>query len=208
MIYGVKYNIEKNEFYTFEAGNFAELKIACSAPVWLNDEGVRVFIMGVEAESLEEANKKAADKICKYFDRKREEALEEAAKYTLEVSKYEKLERAVKYAEYIVGDKKKIYSVCYFAEDEGTLSVKELPDEDNQIVCDKVYRTNDRMYEVFVKVADEKEAKIKGAEAIAKFIERERVAAGEAWGAIHEREMKLRDMRVWLENKAEELRRA
>lgn len=207
MIYGVNYNIERNEIYTFEAGKLAELKIACSAPVWFVDEGVRVLIMGVEAESLEEANRIAADKICKYFGRKREEALEEAAKYTLEVSKYEKLERAVKYAEYIVGGKKKIYSVYYFAEDGGTLSVKELPDEDNQPVCDEVYRTKELMYEVFVKVADEKGAKIKGAEAIAKFIERERVAAGKAWGAVHEREMKLRDMRVWLENKAEELRR-
>lgn len=205
MIYGANYNIEKNEIYIFEAGYLAELKDTYSAPVQFDDE---ILIVCSEAESLEEANRIVANKICEYFDGKREEALEEAAKYTLEVSKYEKLARAVKYAEHIVGDKKKIYSVCYFAEDGDTLSVKELPDEDNQIVCDKVYRTNDRMYEVFVKVADEKGAKIKGAEAIAKFIERERVAAGEAWGAIHEREMKLRDMRVWLENKAEELRRA
>ena len=99
MIYGVKYDIEKNEIYIFEAGKLAELKNTCSAPVRVDDE---IFITAVEAESLEEANKKAADKICKYFDRKREEALEEAAKYTLEVSKYEKLERGVKYAEYIV----------------------------------------------------------------------------------------------------------
>lgn len=98
MIYGVKYNIEKNEIYIFEAGDSAELKIACSAPVWFVDE---ILITAVEAESLEEANRIAADKICKYFDRKREEALEEAAKYTLEVSKYEKLERAVKYANFI-----------------------------------------------------------------------------------------------------------
>ena len=99
MIYGIKYNIEKNEFYTFEAGNFTELKNICSAPVWFVDE---ILITAVEAESLEEANLVAADKICKHFDGKREEALEEAAKYTLEVSKYEKLARAVKYAEYIV----------------------------------------------------------------------------------------------------------
>lgn len=99
MIYGVKYDIEKNEIYIFEAGNFAELKIACSAPVWFVDE---ILITTVEAESLGEANLVAADKICKYFDGKREEALEEAAKYTLEVSKYEKLERAVKYAKHIV----------------------------------------------------------------------------------------------------------
>ena len=205
MIYGIKYNIEKNEIYTSTVGNFVELKIACSSPVWLDGE---TLITAVEAESLEEANHIAAEKFCKYFDVRREEALKEATKYTLEVSKYEKLERGVKYAEYIVGDKKKIYSVYYFAEDEDKLFARELPGKDNQTVCDKVYRTNDRMYEVFVKVADEKEAKIKGAEAIAKFIERERVAAGEAWGAIHEREMKLRDMRVWLENKAKELRRA
>ena len=204
MIYGVKYDIEKNEIYIFKAGNFAELKIACSAPVWLDDE---ILITAVEAESLEEANRIAADKICKYFDGKKEEALEEAAKYTLEVSKYEKLARAVKYAEYIVGDKKKIYSVCYHAEDGDALSVKELPDEDDQIVCDKVYRTQELMYEVFVEAADEKEAKTKGAENIAKFVEKERVAAEKARCAVHEREMKLRDMHVWLENKAEELGR-
>ena len=171
MIYGVKYDIEKNEIYIFKAGNFAELKIACSAPVWLDDE---ILITAVEAESLEEANRIAADKICKYFDRKREEALEEAAKYTLEVSKYEKLARAVKYAEYIVGDKKKIYSVCYFADDGDKFSARELPDEDDQIVCNKVYRTNVFMYEVFVEATGEKEAKMKGAECIAKFIEDKR----------------------------------
>lgn len=204
MIYGVKYDIEKNEIYIFEAGKLAELKNTCSAPVRVDDE---IFITAVEAESLEEANKKAADKICKYFDRKREEALEEAAKYTLEVSKYEKLERAVKYAEYIVGSKKKIYSVCYFVDNGDELATRELPDEDDQIVCDKVYRTNDFMYEVFVEAADEKGAKIKGAENIAKFVEKERAAAEKARCAVYEREMKLRDMHVWLENKAEELGR-
>lgn len=167
MIYGIKYNIEKNEIYTSTVGNFAELKIACSSPVWLDDE---ILITAVEAESLEEANRIAADKICKYFDRKREEALKEAAKYILEVSKYEKLERAVKYAEYVVGGKKKIYSVCYLADNEYELSARELPDEDDQIVCNEVYRTNNLMYEVFVEATDEKEAEIKGAECIAKFI--------------------------------------
>ena len=203
MIYGIKYNIEKNEIYTMSANVLKEWGIN-SEPFWINDENIFVCL---EVKSLEEAKYTAANKICEYFDRKREEALEEAAKYTLEVSKYEKLERAVKYAEYIVGDKKKIYSVCYHAEDGDALSVKELPDEDDQIVCDKVYRTQELMYEVFVEAADEKEAKTKGAENIAKFVEKERVAAEKARCAVHEREMKLRDMYVWLENKAEELGR-
>lgn len=203
MIYSVKYNIEKNEFNLLDCHDFNEWE-TIPEPFWVNDENIFMYL---ETETLEEANLIAADKICKYFDGKREEALEEAAKYTLEVSKYEKLARAVRYAKHIVGDKKKIYSVCYFAaEDRDKLFARELPDEDNQIVCDKVYRTNDCMYEVFVKAADEKEAKIKGVEAIAKFVEGERVAARNEADDAYDREMKLRDMRVWLENKAEELR--
>ena len=204
MIYGVKYDIEKNEIYIFKAGNFAELKIACSAPVWLDDE---ILITAVEAKSLEEAKYTAANKICEYFDRKREETLEEAAKYTLEVSKYEKLARAVKYAEYIVGDKKKIYSVCYHAEDGDALSVKELPDEDDQIVCDKVYRTQELMYEVFVEAADEKEAKTKGAENIAKFVEDKRQEVSRQIDELSGIEEDMSDMVAWLRSKVEQLRR-
>lgn len=195
MIYGIKYNIEKNEIYTSTVGNFVELKIACSSPVWLDDE---ILITAVEAKSLEEANHIAIEKFCKYFDEKREEALKEAAKYTLEVSKYEKLERDVKYAEYIVGDKKKIYSVCYLADDEYELSARELPDEDDQIVCDKVYRTNDLMYEVFVEATDEKEAEMKGAECIAKFIEDKRQEVSRQIDELSDIEGYMGEMAAWL----------
>ena len=205
MIYGIKYNIEKNEFYTFEAGNFTELKNICSAPVWFVDE---ILITTVEAESLGEANLVAADKICKYFDGKREEALEEAAKYTLEVSKYEKLARAVKYAEFVVdGKKKKIYSVCYFADDGDKFSARELPDEDDQIVCNKVYRTNNFLYEVFVEATGEKEAKMKGAECIAKFIEDKKQEVSRQIDELSDIEEDMSDMVAWLRSKVEELRR-
>lgn len=208
MIYGIKYDVKRNEIYTFEAGNFTELKNACSSPVWwLIDE---ILITAVEAESLEEANRKAAEKICKFFEWKKKEALEKAARYETEASKYDKFERGVKYADFI-GDKKKIYSVCYHAGDGNKhgdkLVVNELPDEDDQTVCDKAYQTDVFLYEVFVEAADEKEAKIKGAEAIAKFIEKERVAAGKAVCAVYDREMRLRNMRVWLEDRVKELGR-
>lgn len=157
MIYGIKYNIEKSEIYTVSANVLIEWGIN-SEPFWVNDENIFVCL---EAKSLEEACHKAVEKFCKYFDEKREEALKEAVKYTLEVSKYEKLERDVKYAEYVVGNKKKIYSVCYFADDGDELSARELPDEDDQIVCNKVCRTNDSMYEVFVEATGEKEANSK-----------------------------------------------
>ena len=133
--------------------------------------------------------------------------MEEAAKYTLEVSKYEKLERAVKYAEYIVGDRKKIYSVCYHAEDGDALSVKELPDEDDQIVCDKVYRTQELMYEVFVEAADEKEAKTKGAENIAKFVEDKRQEVSRQIDELSGIEEDMSEMVAWLRSKTEQLRR-
>lgn len=204
MIYGIKYNIEKNEIYTSTVGNFVELKIACSSPVWLDDG---ILITAVEAESLEEANHIAAEKFCKYFDVKREEALKEAAKYTLEASKYEKLERDVKYAEYIVEGKKKIYSVCYFADDGDKFSARELPDEDNQIVCNKVYRTNDFLYEVFVEATSEKEAKIKGAECITKFIEDKRQEVSRQVDDLSGIEEDMSDMVAWLRSKTEELRR-
>ena len=124
--------------------------------------------------------------------------MKEASKYTLEVSKYEKLERGVKYAEYIVGDKKKIYSVCYLADDEYELSARELPDEDDQIVCDKVYRTNDLMYEVFVEATDEKEAEIKGAEYIAKFIEDKRQEVSRQIDELSDIEGYMGEMAAWL----------
>lgn len=195
MIYGIKYNTEKNEICTSTIGNFVELKIACSSPVWLDEE---TLITAVEAESLEEANHIAIEKFCKYFGVKREEALKEATKYTLEASKYEKFERDVKCVEYIVGDKKKIYSVCYFADNEYELSARELPDEDDQIVCDKVYRTNDLMYEVFVEAMDEKEAEMKGAECIAKFIEDKRQEVRRQIDELSDIEGYMGEMAAWL----------
>lgn len=204
MIYGIKYNIEKNEFYTFEAGNFTELKNICSAPVWFVDE---ILITTVEAKSLEEANRIAAEKFYKYFDMKREEALKEAVKYTLEVSKYEKLERGVKYAEFVVDGKKKIYSVCYFADDGDKISARELPDGDDQVVCNKVYRTNNFLYEVFVEATGEKEAKMKGAECIAKFIEDKRQEASRQIDELSDIEEDMSDMVARLRSKVEELRR-
>ena len=203
MIYGVKYNIEKNEFYTISANVHKEWGINFE-PFWIDDENIFVCF---EAKSLEEANRIAADKICKYFDRKREEALEEAAKYTLEVSKYEKLARAVKYAEFVVDGKKKIYSVCYFADDGDEISARELPDEDDQIVCDKVYRTQELMYEVFVEAADEKEAKTKGAECIAKFIEDKKQEVSRQIDELSNIEEDMSDMVAWLRSKVEQLRR-
>ena len=194
MIYGIKYNIEKNEIYTVSANVLKKWGIN-SEPFWVNDENIFVCL---EAKSLEEANHIAAEKFCKYFDVKREEALKEAAKYTLEVSKYEKLERDVKYAEHIVGDKKKIYSVRYLADDEYELSARELPDEDDQIVCDKVYRTNDFLYEVFVEATDEKEAEMKGAECIAKFIEDKRQEVSRQIDELSDIEGYMGEMAAWL----------
>ena len=132
------------------------------------------------------------------FDVKREEALKEAAKYTLEVSKYEKLEKGVKYAEYIVGGKKKIYSVYYLADDEYELSARELPDEDDQIVCNEVYRTNGSMYEVFVEATDEKEAEMKGAECIAKFIEDKRQEVSRQIDELSDIKGEMGEMAAWL----------
>ena len=203
MICYVKYNIERNEFYTISAHDYKDWEVTPESP-WVDDENIFVCL---EAESIEEAYHKAAEKLCKYFDVKREEALKEAAKYTLEVSKYEKLERGMKYAEYIVGDEKKIYSVYYFADDGDELFARELPDKDDQIVCDKVYRTNVFMYEVFVKATGEKEAKMKGAGCIAKFIEDKRQELNRQIDELSGIEGNMSDIAAWLRNKAAWLRR-
>lgn len=115
---------------------------------------------------------------------------------------------------YIIGEaglvpskkEKKIYSVCYFADNGDKFSARELPDEDGQIVCDKVYRTNDFLYEVFVEATGEKEAKIKGAECIAKFIEDKRQGVNRQIDELSGIEEDMSDMVAWLRSKTEELR--
>ena len=75
------------------------------------------------------------------------------------------------------------------------------------IVCNKVYRTNNFLYEVFVEATDEKEAKMKGAECIAKFIEDKRQEASRQIDELSDIEEDMGDMVARLRSKTEELRR-